>query len=202
VSADHRSTPARSISTTRGDAGQTSLAGGTRVSKSALRVEAYGTIDELNAALALARSMCDEPAIAGLARTVQQDLFRIASVLATSPHSPKAPPSIEEEMVDRLTTEVHRIEAIEGMLSDWSLSGDLAVAAAFNFARTICRRAEREAVRLAESGDFVQPSILAYLNRLSDLLWLLARQLEHQAGINSSLREQTGKGGNRWSRAW
>jgi cob(I)alamin adenosyltransferase len=202
MSADHRATPARSIATTRGDTGQTSLAGGTRVSKSALRVDAYGTIDELNAALALARAICDEPAIAGLTRSVQQDLFKIASVLATSPNSPKAPPSIEDEMVDRLTTEVHRIEAIEGMLSDWSLSGDLAVAAAFNLARTICRRAERGAVRLAESGELVQPSILAYLNRLSDLLWLLARQLEHEAGINSSLREQTGRGGNRWSRAW
>jgi cob(I)alamin adenosyltransferase len=105
-------------------------------------------------------------------------------------------------MVERLTAEVHRIEAIEGMLSDWSLSGDLTVAAAFNVARTVCRRAERAAVRLAESGEPVQPAILAYLNRLSDLLWLVARQLEHAAGIDASLRAQTGKAGNRWSRAW
>lgn len=202
MSADRPSAPARSIATTRGDAGQTSLAGGIRVSKGALRVETYGTVDELNAAIAVARSICGAPAIAGFARSIQQDLFAIASALATPPDGPKTPVPIAGAMVDRLTSEVHRIEAIDGMLSDWSLSGDLPVAAAFNLARTVCRRAERGVVRLAESGEAVQPSILAYLNRLSDLLWLFARQLEHDAGINSSLREQTGKGGNRWSRAW
>lgn len=202
MSADQPPTRARSIATTRGDAGQTSLAGGLRVSKSAVRVDAYGTVDELNAALAWVRSICDEPGIAGLTRSIQQDLFKIASALATPPGSAKAPVPIEAAMVERLTVEVHRIEAIEGMLSDWSLSGELPAAAAFNLARTVCRRAERGVVRLAESGDVVSPEILSYLNRLSDLLWLLARQLEHDAGINSSLREQTGKGGNRWSRAW
>jgi cob(I)alamin adenosyltransferase len=199
---DHQLARTRSIATTRGDTGHTSLAGGARVSKGALRVEAYGGVDELNAALAVARSVCDDPHIAGFARSIQQDLFKIASALATPPDSAKAPVRIDIEMVGRLTAEVHRIEAIDGMLSDWSLSGDLAVAAAFNLARTVCRRAERGVVRLAESGEAVQPEILAYLNRLSDLLWLSARQLEHQAGINSSLRDQTGKGGNRWSRAW
>jgi cob(I)alamin adenosyltransferase len=69
-------------------------------------------------------------------------------------------------------------------------------------ARTVCRRAEREVVRLIESGDELQPAVLPYLNRLSDLLWLIARQLEHAAGINASLRAQTTKSGNPWSRAW
>lgn len=202
MSADHPSTHARSIATMRGDTGETSLAGGVRVSKSAVRVEAYGTVDELNAALGWARSICGDPGIAGLTRNIQQDLFKIASALATPPGSAKAPVPIEASMVNRLTDEVHRIEAIDGMLSDWSLSGDLPAAAAFNLARTVCRRAERGVVRLTESGDVVQPELLSYLNRLSDLLWLLARQLEHDAGINSSLREQTGKSGNRWSRAW
>jgi len=202
MSADHPSTRARSIATMRGDTGQTSLAGGIRISKGAVRVEAYGTVDELNAALACARSICHEPAIAGSIRSIQQDLFKVASAVATPPDSAKPPVPIETAMVDRLTSEVHRIEAIDGMLSDWSLSGDHPLAAAFNLARTVCRRAERGVVRLAESGDVVQPEILAYLNRLSDLLWLFARQLEHEAGINSSLREQTGRGGNRWSRAW
>lgn len=191
-----------SIATMRGDSGTTSLAGGIRVSKSALRVDTYGTVDELNAALGCARAICDHAETTALARSIQQDLFRIASALATPLDSPKPPVSIDASLVDRLTAEVHRVEAIEGMLSDWSLSGDLPAAAAFNFARTVCRRAERGAVRLAESGDRVQPEILAYLNRLSDLLWLMARQLEHRSGINSSLREQTGKGGPRWSRAW
>lgn len=202
MSDDQSAARARSIATTRGDTGQTGLAGGIRVSKASIRVEAYGNVDELNAALAFARSICDEPGIAGITRSIQQDLFKIASALATPPDSPKPAVAIDAAMVDRLTAEVHRIEAIEGMLSDWSLSGDLDVAAAFNLARTVCRRAERGVVRLLESQEPVQSAILSYLNRLSDLLWLVARQLEHNVGINSSLREQTGKGGNRWSRAW
>ena len=191
-----------SIATTRGDAGQTSLAGGVRVSKAAVRVEAYGTVDELIAALGLARSCCRHPEIVELTTSIQRELFKVGSALATPPDSAKPPVPIESALVERLTTEVHRIEAIEGILSDWSLSGDLTVAAAFNMARTVCRRAERAVVRLTESGEVVQPAILAYFNRLSDLLWLVARQLEHEAGINASLRAQTGKEGNLWSRAW
>jgi cob(I)alamin adenosyltransferase len=191
-----------SIATTRGDAGQTSLAGGVRVSKADVRVEAYGTVDELNAALGFARSCCIHPGIVELTTAIQRELFKVGSALATPPGSPKPQVPIDPAMVERLTAEVHRIEAIEGILSDWSVSGDLTVAAAFNMARTVCRRAERAVVRLAESGEAVQPALLAYLNRLSDLLWLIARQLEHEAGIHASLRAQTGKEGNRWSRAW
>jgi cob(I)alamin adenosyltransferase len=202
MSAGHPSKSARSIATTKGDTGQTGLAGGVRVSKSAVRVETYGTVDELNASLGFARSICGDPGITELTRSIQRELFKVGSALATPPDSPKPQVEIESTMVERLTIEVHRIEAIDGVLSDWSLSGDHTPAAAFNVARTICRRAERAVVRLAESGDAVQPTILAYLNRLSDLLWLFARQLEHDAGIDASLRIQTGKTGNPWSRAW
>ena len=191
-----------SIATTRGDAGQTGLAGGIRVSKASVRVDAYGGVDELNAALGLARSMCDDAAMAAFTQSVQRELFKVGSALATPPNSPKPQVPFASDLVDRLTTEVHRLEAIEGMLSDWSVSGDHTAAAAFNVARTVCRRAERGVVRLAESGEQVTPTILAYLNHLSDLLWLFARKLEHDAGINPSLRAQTGKEGNRWSRAW
>jgi cob(I)alamin adenosyltransferase len=191
-----------SIATMKGDAGQTGLAGGIRVSKASIRVETYGTIDELNAALGFARSICEDESIASSAKAIQRELFKVGSALATPPDSPKPPVVIEAELAERLTNEVHAIEAIEGMLSDWSVAGDHTAAAAFNVARTVCRRAERAVVRLAEAGEPVQPTILAYLNRLSDLLWLFARRLEHAAGINSSLREQTGKTGNRWSRAW
>jgi cob(I)alamin adenosyltransferase len=104
--------------------------------------------------------------------------------------------------VDRLTSEVHRIEAIEGILADWSISGEHRGAAAFDVARTVCRRAERGLVRLREAGETVQPAILAYLNRLSDVLWLFGRKLEHDAGVSGSLRDLTGKSGNRFSRAW
>jgi cob(I)alamin adenosyltransferase len=90
----------------------------------------------------------------------------------------------------------------DGVLADWALPGEHRAAAAFDVARTICRRAERGLVRLQEAGAVVQPAILAYINRLSDLLWLFGRQLEHDAGVSASLRERTGKTGNRFSRAW
>lgn len=191
-----------SIATTRGDGGQTGLAGGIRVSKASLRVEAYGTVDELNSTLGFARSVCEDLSIAELAHGIQRELFKVGSALATPPESPKPQVPITDEMVDRLTAEVHRLEAIDGLLSDWSIPGATTASAAFDVARTVCRRAERAAVRLVESGDAVQPAILKYLNRLSDLLWLFGRKLEHEAGISGSLRAETGKTGNRWSRAW
>jgi cob(I)alamin adenosyltransferase len=192
----------RSISTMRGDGGETSLAGGVRVSKGSARVETYGTIDELNSALGFARSICDDADMAALTKTIQQDLFTIGSSLATPAESPKPPVVVDPALVDRLTTEVHRIEAIEGLLADWSIPGEHRAAAAFDIARTICRRAERALVRLLESGTAIQPAILPYVNRLSDLLWLFGRKLEHDAGLNASLRDVTGKAGNRFSRAW
>lgn len=192
----------RSISTMRGDSGETSLAGGVRVSKASARVETYGTIDELNASLGLARSICEDAEIAAFTKGVQQDLFKIGSSLATPPESPKPQIQIESALVDRLTAEVHRIEAIDGMLVDWSISGEHRAAAAFDVARTVCRRAERALVRLQEAGAVVQPYLLAYVNRLSDLLWLFGRKLENDAGVKASLREATGKAGNRFSRAW
>jgi cob(I)alamin adenosyltransferase len=192
----------RSISTMRGDAGETSLAGGVRVSKGSMRVEAYGTIDELNSSLGFARSICEDADMAAFTKTVQQDLFKIGSSLATPLESPKPQIVIAPELVDRLTAEVRRIEAIEGVLADWSIPGEHRAAAAYDVARTICRRAERALVRLQTSGPDVQASILAYVNRLSDVLWLFGRKLEHDAGVSGSLREVTGKAGNRFSRAW
>jgi cob(I)alamin adenosyltransferase len=186
----------------RGDAGETSLAGGVRVSKGSLRVETYGTIDELNSSIGLARSICEDGEIAAFTRSIQQDLFRIGSSLATPAESPKPQVVIDPASVDRLTAEVHRIERIDGILADWSIPGEHRTAAAYDVARTICRRAERSLVRLDESGARVQPGILAYINRLSDLLWLFGRKLEHDAGVNGSLREVTGQTGNRFSRAW
>jgi cob(I)alamin adenosyltransferase len=191
-----------SISTMRGDGGETSLAGGVRVSKASERVETYGTIDELISSLGFARSICEDADIAALTKSIQQDLFTIGSALATPAESPKPQVPIESSLVDRLTTEVHRIEAIDGILADWSIPGEHRAAAAFDVARTICRRAERALVRLQEGGVAVQPAILAYVNRLSDLVWLFGRKLEHDAGISSSLRDATGKAGNRFSRAW
>ena len=105
-----------SIATERGDGGQTSLPGGSRISKADLRVEAYGTIDELISSMGLARALCRNAQIRELTESIQRELFKVGSAIA-------APPEIEDEMVDRLTNEVHRIEAIEGLLADWSLPG-------------------------------------------------------------------------------
>jgi cob(I)alamin adenosyltransferase len=191
-----------SIATKRGDGGETGLAGGIRVSKSSLRVETYGTVDELNSALGLARSMCDDADLRERTKRIQRELFRIGSALATPPASSKPPVPVLLETVEELTAQVHELEAIEGLLSDWSLPGETAAGAAYDLARTVCRRAERCVVRLVESGEAVEPNILAYLNRLSDLLWLFARKVELGTGASTSLREINGKSGPRWSRAW
>jgi cob(I)alamin adenosyltransferase len=96
---------------------------------------------------------------------------------------------VTSAMVDALTAEVHRIEKMEGILSDWSVPGEHTAAAAYDMARCVCRRAERSVVDLADHGESIDPNLLAYLNRLSDLLWLLARLLEVRAGVDSRLRE-------------
>ena len=190
-----------SIATELGDTGQTSLVGGVRVSKSDLRVETYGTVDELNTVLGFARSICKNAEIMAWTEEIQRTLFRLGSDLAIPPESKNQPLPITREDVDRLTELVHKIEAMEGLVSDWSLPGALPEAAAYEMARTTCRRAERTVVRLVESGANVDPNILAYLNRLSDLIWLFGRLLEEEAGVDSRLRDAQHPGG-RWSRAW
>ncbi len=191
-----------SIATKRGDHGETSLIGGVRVSKSALRVETYGTVDELNSAMGFARSICDDSAICESTLRIQRELFALGSMLATPAGSRTAAMPLNPATVDVLTREVHALEESKEILIDWSVPGGHPAGAAFDLARTICRRAERCAVRLSQSGEEVDPSILAYLNRLSDLLWLFGRKLEGGGGQQSSLRNLNGKEGNRWSRAW
>ena len=190
-----------SIATKRGDGGQTGLAGGIRVSKADLRVESYGSVDELNTVLGFARSICQNKEIADWTETIQRTLFRVGSALATPPESKKQPPIVSTEDIDMLTDLVHKIEATEGILSDWSLPGAHTESAAYEMARTVCRRAERAAVRFIENGGVVQPTVLPYLNRLSDVIWLFGRLIEFNSGVESRLRPES-KGGPKWSRAW
>lgn len=190
-----------SIATQTGDAGQTALTGGTRVSKADLRVEAYGTVDELNASLGFARSLCSEQDIQSWTEEIQRTLFRVGSTLSRPVETSRAAPALLPSDVEQLTGRVHEIESLEGILSDWSLPGAHRESAAFEVARTVCRRAERCAVRLGEAGETVLPDTLAYLNRLSDLLWLFGRLIEHRAGVNAKLRDES-KDGPNWSRAW
>jgi cob(I)alamin adenosyltransferase len=190
-----------SIATKGGDKGQTSLAGGIRVSKAELRVEAYGTIDELNAHLGFARSICRHDQIKQWTEEIQKTLFRVGSAIATPPESRKAVPPVTAEDVDGLTAIVHQIEAQEGILSDWSIPGVHTEASAYDIARTVCRRAERHIVRLMESDAAIQEHVLPYVNRLSDAIWLFGRLLELEAGVDSKLRDAAHHG-PRWSRAW
>jgi cob(I)alamin adenosyltransferase len=190
-----------SISTTKGDGGQTGLAGGIRVSKADLRVEAYGSIDELNTVLGFARSICQNKEIAEWTETIQRTLFRVGGALATPPESRTQPPAISAEDIGMLTELVHKIEATEGILSDWSLPGAHTESAAYEVARTVCRRAERNVVRFIENGGVVKAEIVAYLNRLSDLIWIFGRLIEFNAGVDGRLRDDT-KAGPKWSRAW
>jgi cob(I)alamin adenosyltransferase len=190
-----------SIATKRGDSGQTGLPGGIRVSKTNPRVECYGAIDELISQMGFARSITSYKEVHDLVKEIQRELFKVGSAIGTAPESRKPAPEITREMVDALEAHVHRIEALPGILGDWSLPGEIPDSAAMDVARTVCRRAERLAVALFENGTIDNPHILAYLNRLSDLLWLFGRQLEREAGVDATLRP-AGHPGNRWSRAW
>lgn len=192
-----------SIATKSGDTGLTSLIGGARVPKSDLRVETYGTIDELGAQMAFARSICADAEVNDIAKEIQKELFTVNAVIATVPDGVRTPPEVSPAMIDGLTEQVNRIEKMDGIVGDWSLPGDHAGGAAFDVARTVCRRAERILVHLMETDDRPQlVNVVAYINRLSDLLWLLGRILEVRAGIDSRLRDETHVEGNKWSKAW
>jgi cob(I)alamin adenosyltransferase len=166
------------------------------VSKADARVEAYGTVDELGAQLALARALCAHDEAALIAKTIQRHLFAVAEALASSEQKSLDPSRLEE-----ITAHVHRIERQDGILIDWALAGEHAGAAAFDVARTVCRRAERVVVWLRDDGGEVDASVISYLNRLSDLLWLLGRLVERDAGVDGRLRRGD-DGGSRWSKAW
>ena len=190
-----------SIATKHGDGGQTGLVGGVRVSKADMRVESYGDVDELNSFLGFARSICQTEEVCGWTEEIQRTLFRGGGSLATPAESRKGGSLMTAADVERLTELVTKLEATEGILADWSLPGAHRESAAFEMARTVCRRAERHAVRFMEGGGEVQPEVIAYLNRLSDLIWLFGRLIELKAGVDARLREEDA-GGPKWSRAW
>jgi len=194
-----------SIATKHGDTGTTALIGGFRLSKSDIRVDSYGTVDELNTVLGFARSICTETDIAAWTEEIQRKLFSVGAALSTAPESRRPEPYVKQADVDFLTELVYQIEATEGILSDWSLPGANTQSAAYEMARTVCRRAERIAVALQHTGAIgdviVEPEVLAFLNRLSDLIWLFGRLIEVRAGQNTSLRDDT-KDGPNFSRAW
>jgi cob(I)alamin adenosyltransferase len=187
-----------SIATQTGDTGETGLIGGKRISKGDARVDAYGTVDELIAQIGLARALCGHDEAASIAKALQRDLFAIAEALASDEDPPK---TIDSARTGDITSHVHRIEKQDRILLDWAIAGDHAGAAAFDVARTVCRRAERLVVRLRDGGERIDVGVITYLNRLADLLWLLGRLIERDRGVDSSLRRPEDPGAH-WSKAW
>ena len=173
-----------SIVTKTGDKGETALMYGRRVSKSNPRVDAYGCVDELNAALGLARAFSETPFISEQILSVQKDLIVVMGELATAREDIDRYVKDEfkltdAEMVDRIGGVIVDLEKDKSLYpKDWVIPGGTIVSAALDLARTTCRRAERRvAVFIANEKDF-NPEILRYLNRLSDLCWVLARYRE------------------------
>lgn len=167
------------IYTKRGDAGKTDLFGGERVGKEARRVAAYGDVDELNATLGMAAASGSDPELAPLLRDIQSALFDLGASLATPDpaHRKKAGVGgVSAAEIDVLEATIDRLEAGLAPLTTFILPGGSVSASAFHVARTVCRRAERAVVGLAAiEGESVEESALKYLNRLSDLLFVIAR---------------------------
>ena len=178
--------PRRSKLYTRvGDGGETSLFGGRRVPKDHLRVEAYGTIDELNSALGLATSFIRQRKVIDALHTIQNELFNIGAELASDQPPRPAKRAMEAMRLDpaktqRLERLIDEYDALVPPLRTFILPSGPAGATALHLARTVCRRAERAVVSLAQA-ESVNPAILAYLNRLCDLLFVLARYLNKAA---------------------
>lgn len=165
---------------------------GRRVAKTDSRVDTYGAIDELNAALGLARVTAGEGFIADQILTVQKELIDVMGELATAPgdlerYVRDGYKVTTEEMVDRLTGVIDELEKDKLLhYQGWAIPGSTLVSAALDLARTTGRRAERRVARLAEEVPGLNEQILRYLNRLSDLCWLLARYAEHAKTLPSS----------------
>jgi cob(I)alamin adenosyltransferase len=185
------------IYTKRGDAGDTSLAGGQRVAKNSLRIEAYGTVDELNSFVGLASVSCEElrhtcPRLGELGSIllrIQHELFNLGSILATLPadvHPKQA--RITEADVAGLESEIDAMNGELEPLRSFVLPGGSRLNAELHAARTICRRAERALVTLAKSEE-VPAEAVRYLNRLSDALFVWSRWAMHVMGVPEVLWE-------------
>jgi cob(I)alamin adenosyltransferase len=168
------------IYTKTGDAGETGLFGGGRVPKDDPRVQAYGHVDELNATLGFAAALDPAGFETELLQSVQRDLFAIGAELAT-PNAAKRREQVGAERVSAIEHAIDTHEATLAPLKNFILPGGTPKAAALHVARTVCRRAERAVVTLARDEQ-INPSIIHYLNRLSDLLFVLARAVNRQAG--------------------
>lgn len=178
-----------SIATQTGDQGTTALMFGRRVPKTDPRIVANGAVDELNAALGLARAFCPDSFVTGPILEIQKELVTLMGEIGVAAedrdrYAQAGFAFVETAMVDRLTALIDDLEANHQIsFKHWATPGATQPSACFDMARTVCRRAERATLDLPERGLFLNPEIIRYLNRLSDLCWLYARYLETKAGV-------------------
>ena len=169
------------IYTKTGDQGQTSLLGGTRVSKHHARIEAYGTLDELNSYLGLLADLCPEQSLKAVLKTVQDRLFTMGSSLACDPdkETKMVLPDLLASDIKELENEIDRMSEELAPLKQFILPGGHPTVSTCHIVRCVCRRAERFCTALQDEKSFVAPLVIPYLNRLSDYLFVLARYLGH-----------------------
>jgi cob(I)alamin adenosyltransferase len=179
------------IYTKTGDQGQTHLAGGQRVSKDSLRIECYGTVDELNAFTGMAAISAAEsvPSLAPILRRIQQELFNLGSILATKPEDVRPNQArVTEIEIRQLEIEIDRMNADLAPLRSFVLPGGTRLNTELHACRTICRRAERIAVALSRAEP-IPPEVVQYLNRLSDAFFVWSRWVNHVLGVDEVLWE-------------
>ena len=173
------------IYTKTGDKGTTSLIGGTKVLKSHLRIEAYGTVDELNSTIGLCRDLITDDTGRSILLEIQDRLFTIGSSLACDPiKEPKLRiPDLKESDIDLLEKEMDKMDSKMPAMKNFILPGGHPAISTLHIARCVCRRAERCCVRLEHENEEVDQLVLKYLNRLSDYLFVLSRYTGHEMGI-------------------
>lgn len=180
-----------SIATKTGDDGTTAIMYGRRVAKTEARIAANGTVDELNASLGVARAGLREPLLTEKILAIQKELVVLMGELAVLPEDRERYAAggfqfVDAGMVDCLTAHIDDLEKNHRISYEgWATPGATVESASLDMTRTVCRRAEREVLRLAETGAPVNPEIVRYLNRLSDLCWLWARWVETRAAAQA-----------------
>ncbi len=169
------------IYTKTGDKGKTSLIGGTKVPKSHLRIDTYGTVDELNSYIGLVNDQLTDEASCQMLREIQDRLFTIGSSLACDPDKETGLqiPDLKESDISLLEKEIDRMNEVLPPMKSFILPGGHVAVSTLHIARCICRRAERNCVHMQEQTLFVEPLVIKYLNRLSDYLFILARYTGH-----------------------
>ncbi|MEY4812728.1 MAG: cob(I)yrinic acid a,c-diamide adenosyltransferase [Sediminibacterium sp.] len=173
------------IYTKAGDQGKTSLIGGTRVPKSHIRIESYGTVDELNSFIGLLNDLVVDAKINADLKEIQDRLFTVGSSLACDPEKESALkiPDLKEEDIVRLETAMDAMNEVLAPMKSFIIPGGHQAISTAHIARCVCRRAERWCVNMQEEDLFVETLVIKYLNRLSDYLFTLARYIGHLNGV-------------------